>query len=261
VRRKIHQVWKMVVIAFLMLVLVLAGNAARLFLRGAPLRAFQNRLILRLARVTLAVLGVDLTVEGDANWRPGQTYLAVSNHLSYLDILLFASYKPMCFVSTVEVRNTPVLGQLAAAGGCVFVERRSRENIKQEIETIASALRDGHNMIFFPEGTSTNGSSVLPFKRPLFAPAQQARVPVIPAVVQLLEIDGQKVTARNRDLLCWYGDMDFAPHLFALAGLKRVKVVLKILPEIPARESATREEIVQEAQAAVTGNYQPIQGE
>ena len=123
-------------------------------------------------------------------------------------------------MSTEEVRTTPVLGSLATAGGCVFVERRSRENIRQEVELIAGLLKQGHSMIFFPEGTSTNGSSVLPFKRPLFAPAVLAGVPVLPAVVQLIEIDGKSVSGQNRDLLCWYGDMQFAPHLLALAGLQ-----------------------------------------
>lgn len=257
-RRKIHQYWKMVVIGFLMLVHVIVGNVARLGLRGKELRAFRTRLIQRLASVALAVLGVQLVVEGEENWREGRNYLAVSNHLSYLDILLFASYRPMCFVSTVEVQKTPVLGQLAAAAGCIFVERRSRDNIKQEVETIANALRDGHSMIFFPEGTSTNGAQVLPFKRPFFAPALHAKVSVLPAVVQLLEIDGKPVTTANRDLLCWYGDMDFAPHLLALAGLRSVKVKLRILPEIPVSETTEREELVQRAQAAIHSTYQPI---
>ena len=106
--------------------------------------------------------------------------------------------------------------------------------------------------------TSTNGSSVLPFKRPLFAPAVLAGVPVLPAVVQLIEIDGKSVSGQNRDLLCWYGDMQFAPHLLALAGLQSVKVLLKILPEIPIKDSTRREELAQEAQKAVTSHYKPI---
>ena len=256
--RKIHQSWKMVVIGFIMLCLIVIGNAARLFQRGPELRAFQNRLTMRLARVTLAVLGVKLVVEGAENWRAGQNYLAVSNHLSYLDILLFASYQPMCFVSTIEVKKTPLLGQLTDAGGCIYVERRSRDNLPKEIETIGDALRDGHNMIFFPEGTSTNGTSVLPFKRPLFAPALHAKVPLLPAVVQLREINGSPVTAANRDQVCWYGDMEFAQHLFALAGLRSVTVALKLLPEIPVTDATTRENLVQRAQRAITENYQPI---
>lgn len=257
-RRKIHQYWKVLVIGFLMLVHLIVGNAARLFLSGPELRSFQNRLIVRLAKIALAVLGVKVTFENEGNWRTDQNYLAVSNHLSYLDILIYASWQPMCFVSTVEVRNTPVLGQLAAAAGCIFVERRNRENIKQEVETIGNILRDGHNMIFFPEGTSTNGTSVLPFKRPFFAPALAANKPVLPCVIQPLAIDGQPVTSANRDLLCWYGTMDFAPHLLALAGLGTVQVLVKVLPEIPVSATTEREELVQKAQTAIQAAYQPI---
>jgi 1-acyl-sn-glycerol-3-phosphate acyltransferase len=257
--RVIHQFWKMVVIAFLMLVLVLVGNVARLFASGKELRAFQNRLTQRLARTGLAVLGIRLEVKGAENWRTDRHYLVVSNHLSYLDVMLFAAFRPMCFVSTVEVHRTPVLGHLARAAGCIFVERRSRDNIRGEIESIAGALRDGHDMIFFPEGTSTNGSSVLPFKRPFFAPAIHAGVPVLPAVVQPLAINGHAVTSANRDLLCWYADMEFAPHLWKLAGLRRVRYALKILPEIPVEAGTEREELVQRAQSAIQETYQPIQ--
>lgn len=255
---KIHQYWKMVVIGFAMLYLIAVGNAARIFLRGEDLRAFQTRLLRRIVHVGLGVLGVKVEIANAELWRNDQNYLMVSNHLSYLDIMVYASYKPMCFVSTVEVEKTPVLGHLAKASGCIFVERRSRENIRQEVEAIAGALRAGHNMIFFPEGTSTNGTSVLPFKKPLFAPAQQAGVSVLPAVIQVREINGQPVTSANRDLICWYGDMDFTPHLLAMAALRSIRVTVTLLPPFPVSEATPRDEIAKRAHDAIANVYQPI---
>ncbi|MGZ3653258.1 MAG: lysophospholipid acyltransferase family protein [Bdellovibrionota bacterium] len=256
--RILHQYWKVVVIGFLMMWMVLIGNLLRLLFSGDKLRSVRNHLVQRLARVALAVLGVEVKMEGAENWRPRQTYLAVSNHLSYLDILLFASVRPLCFVSTVEVKRTKILGKLTDAAGCVYIDRRSRENLAAEVGIISAALKGGHSMIFFPEGTSTNGSSVLPFKRPLFAPAIEAGVPVLPAVLQPTEINGEPVTHANRDRICWYGDMEFAPHLLALAGLRSVKVTLKFLPEIPVSPATSREELVQAAQTAISKVFQPF---
>lgn len=255
--RQLHQYGKLLVLGFVLVVHILVGYLARLFLQGENLRAFHISILQRNSRVCLAVLGITYTVEGDRHWRPGQAYLVVSNHLSYVDMLLLAAYKEVCFISTVEVRNTPFLGQLAQASGALFVERRSRENIREEINSIERILKGGTSISLFPEGTSTNGSSVLDFKRPLFAPAQRAGVPVLPVVIQPEEIDGQPFNASTRDHYCWYGDMDFTPHFFAMAGLRGLKLSLKILPEIPASEAVARDQLADQARDAIAQVYRP----
>jgi 1-acyl-sn-glycerol-3-phosphate acyltransferase len=138
------------------------------------------------------------------------------------------------------------------------VERRNKQNIKGEIGEITKALQDGFSVVVFAEATSTNGSSVLPFKRSLLAAAVESKTPVLPICVQYEEIDGEKVTAKNRDKLCWYGTMDFAPHFLELAGLNQIKVRVKILEEIPIEAETTRDTLVDKAYAAVSSNYTPI---
>jgi 1-acyl-sn-glycerol-3-phosphate acyltransferase len=253
-----HKYWKIAVIGFLMFVHLIVGNAARLFLHGHRLRNFQNRLVQRMGKLGIAVLGVKVEIENEHNARAGQNYLIVSNHLSYLDILVYASWKPICFVSTVEVQRTPLLGQLTSAAGCIFVERRNRDNIKNEVDAVGKVLGEGFNLNFFPEGTSTNGTSVLPFKRPFFAPSLTAQVPVLPCVLQYTEINGETVTSANRDYICYYGDMQFAPHLLALASRSTIKVKINVLPEIGVTPTTERETLVQAAQTAIHTAYKPI---
>ena len=257
--RKIHAYWKLVVIGFVLSIHVLLGVVARVLLHGSRRRAFFIANLQRDSKIILAVLGVKLEVEGLENWKNDRTYLVVSNHMSYLDMLVFACIRPLCFVSTIEVLETPFLGQIAETSGSLFVERRSRENIKKEISEISATLQQGFNMVFFPEGTSTNGEQVLPFKRPLFAPAERTNTPVLPVVIQYESIDGEPITRGNRDLICWYGDMDFSPHLLALAGRQGAVVKVKILPEIPMGEKVTREAIASQAEAMVRENYRIIQ--
>jgi len=254
---KFQQYAKVAMVGFVIAQQITLGFAAKLFLKGKALRKFQISILQRSARLVLAILGVKVTVEKAANWRENQGYLVVSNHLSYLDTVIIASFQPVCFVSTIEVKETPVLGLTVEASGCLFVERRSRERLREEIKEMEQTLRDGFALTFFPEGTSSNGSSVLEFKSSLFAPAQRAGIPVLPAVIQLEAIDGKPITSANRDLFCWHGDMKFAPHLISIAGCEEIKVSLKILPEIPITEKISRDELSAGARAAIISHYHP----
>jgi len=250
---RLHQYWKLAVVLFVMFVQMLLGYAASLVFSGSSLRAFRIASMQRNARVILAVLGVEMKVEGRENWRSGEAYMVVSNHLSYMDTLLFAAVMPVVLVSTMEIRNTPFLGQVVNASGCLFVERRSRERLREEIKEMTDTLKEGFPLAFFPEGTSTNGASVLEFKSSLFAPAQRAEMPVLPVVVQLEMVNGESVSPANRDLFCYHSDMQFQPHLLALAGADRTVVTLKILPAIPS--SGSREELATAARAAIVSHY------
>lgn len=256
--RRIHQRWKVLVVGFMIGVHLLSGLLARLLPAGPRRRAFHLANLARHSRIMLAILGVEVRLEGEEHWPKDRTFLVVSNHMGYLDMLAFASVRTVCFVSTMEVLATPLLGKVAEASGSLFVERRSRENIRQEIADISGVLQNGFSMVFFPEGTSTNGEQVLPFKRPLFAPAERTGTAVLPVAVQYTEVDGAPVTRANRDLLCWYGDMDFYPHLLALAGCQGAQITLRALPPIEMDGKISREEIASRAQAAVSGSYKPI---
>ena len=206
----------------------------------------------------MKALDVELEITGEEHARTSPNFMIVANHMSYLDGVIMAAFRQGAFVTSMEMRAAPVLGIITELGGCLYVERRSKENIHNEISEIEEALKTGFNVIIFPEATSTNGAKVLPFKRPLFAAAAKAQVPVLPVVIEYESIDGVPVTAGNRDTLCWYGKMDFAPHFLQLTRHRRIRVRLKVLPPISVGPGATRDALMDEAYLRISSHYQPI---
>lgn len=179
--------------------------------------------------VLARILGLRVTVVGEVEaLLAPHPKLIVSNHLSYLDVLAFSLKFRSSFVTSLEVKNSVLLGEIVTAAGCLFVDRKDRRNLGLEVAELSDALRDGLNVAIFPEATSTNGDSVIRFRRPLFNAALQANVPIVPVSVNYVLVDGQPVGGHNRDLVCWYGDMDFLPHFLKVTRLKGVDVELRV---------------------------------
>lgn len=146
--------------------------------------------------------------------------LVVSNHLSYLDILFFASVMPCIFVSKSEVLSWPLFGILARCGGTVFVERSRSHGVDEPAREIAEALTGGVPVVLFPEGTSTDGSTVLPFRTALLQPAITTHTPILTAAIGYSLADGVEAD------LCYYGEITFVPHLFGALARKGIKATI-----------------------------------
>ncbi len=143
-----------------------------------PLSLEQRALWLHHAcALVLRSLGIACRVAG----RPPHRGIIVANHLSYLDILILSAATPCCFVAKSEINRWPYFGWAARAGGTLFVDRSSRAGVAQVAESIAERLQLSVPVLFFPEGTSTDGGTVLPFHASLFEPAVRAGAPVTPA--------------------------------------------------------------------------------
>jgi 1-acyl-sn-glycerol-3-phosphate acyltransferase len=161
------------------------------------------------ALLVMRVLGIGLKVTG----RVPQGGLMVSNHLSYLDILSFSAALPVYLVSKIEIGRWPFFGTLARAGGALFVDRSSRESAEATTERIAERLRGPVPVLFFPEGTSTDGAQVLRFHSRFFLPAVDAQLPVTAAAVRYIPADG----SAEREF-CWFGDAEFLPQVLKNLG-------------------------------------------
>lgn len=140
--------------------------------------------------------------------------LIAANHVSWTDILVLASVRPVLFVAKAEVRGWPILGWLARLNGTVFVERAQRRAAGDQVAAVAEALRHGP-VVLFAEGTTGNGDGVLPFHSTLFAAAEDRSV-------QPVAIDyrpqGRPWRAGERAEFAWDGDKTFWPHLLRIAG-------------------------------------------
>jgi len=137
--------------------------------------------------------------------------MIVSNHLSYLDVLLFGAIAPCVFIAKSDLRRWPFFGALAKAGGAVFVNRRTGIGVRRTNRQIEEILRQGMVVVLFPEGTSSDGSAVLPFKSALFEPAVRLAAKITPAHVSY-DLDSGSVAQD----ICYWGDMNFGLHLLKL---------------------------------------------
>jgi lyso-ornithine lipid O-acyltransferase len=133
--------------------------------------------------------------------------LVVANHLSYLDIVILSAAMPCFFVAKSEIDAWPYFGKAARVGGAMFIDRSSSASAERVSAMISERLKEPIPVLFFPEGTSTDGT-MLRFHSRLFQPAIQAGIPVTAASIRYVIDDGTP----EREL-CWFGDDAFAPHL------------------------------------------------
>ena len=143
----------------------------------------------RWSRQMLRALGITLHIEGDA---PQQgPLLLVSNHLSWLDILVVHAARHCRFVSKSEVHHWPLIGPMAEGGRTLFIERASRRDAMRVVHQMATALSSGDILAIFPEGTTGDGSALLPFHANLIQAAISAHAPVMPLGLSYREANGQ----------------------------------------------------------------------
>jgi 1-acyl-sn-glycerol-3-phosphate acyltransferase len=151
--------------------------------------------------------------------------LLVSNHLGYLDIFVLASIAPAVFVAKREIKFWPVVGWLTQMGGTLFVDRDRRVQVGWVNDEIQAALNLGALVILFPEGGSSNGETVLPFKSPLLEPAAQSTHPLSVSAIQYTIEDGDVAGE-----VCYWGDHTFFPHLLNLLSKRAVCATVRFAP-------------------------------
>lgn len=164
-------------------------------------------------RVLCWLIGLRLNVVGRPSAR--RPVLYVANHSSWLDILVLGAVLEAVFVSKAEVGRWPLVGLVARLGRTVFVSRE-RGRTADEASGLRAALASGDSLILFPEGTSSDGSRVLPFRSSFLAVADAAAsVQAVSLVYDRL--GGLPACRRDRPIFAWFGDMDIATHFWRLA--------------------------------------------
>ena len=184
----------------------------------------------------------------------------VSNHLSYLDILLYSSVQPFVMVAKTEVRRWPLLGWLTAQAGTVYVERGGGPTTHAGVNAaMAQAYRSGLPVLFFPEGTTTDGVGVLPFRRGLFHSVLNNSVALRTSALRYaLEEHASNGDATVGNDVCWWGDMTFGRHMFRLLGLKGLRVQIRFGDEVTER--ADRFVLSETAREMVGEMYDGLRG-
>lgn len=151
------------------------------------------------------------------NGAPPASGLIVSNHLSYVDILVLSTVTGCSFVSKMEVKQWPIFGTFAKLAGTVFVRRESRNDSVRAQSDLQEVLANGECVVLFPEGTTSDGKAVLPFRSPMFQAAIESNAPLTPCAISYALRDGDVGQE-----LCYWGDMTLVPHLLNLFTKKRI---------------------------------------
>jgi 1-acyl-sn-glycerol-3-phosphate acyltransferase len=148
--------------------------------------------------------------------------LLVCNHLSYLDILVLAALTPSRFVAKSEVKNWPIFGWFARLAGTIFVERSKRSQTVRAAEEIGVALEEGPLVVLFPEGTSSGGETVLPFKSSLLEPAARHPHSLTAGLIAYELADGNV-----SEEVCYWKDMTLAPHLLNFLSKRTLQAFVR----------------------------------
>nr|WP_213806921.1 lysophospholipid acyltransferase family protein [Granulicella sp. dw_53] len=187
--------------------------------------------------------GVEIEVVG----RYPEAGAVISNHLGYLDIVVFAALHPCVFVSKAEIARWPVVGWMTTMSGTVYVERGRGGSARRASGGMQTAAKAGLPVVFFPEGTTTNGEAMLKFHSGLLAQAMEAGQPVTAAYVSYELGEGNEAGVTVADDVAYWGDTPMWPHVFRFLALRNVRAVVRFAEE-PIRFSS---DLLHRKQAAV----------
>ncbi len=208
-------------------------------------------------RVLCKVIGVRITEVGT---RTRETpALILANHASWLDIPVIGAIAPVVFVAKSEVATWPIFGTLAKLQRTVFIERERRHKTGEAARAMAERLRGGDAVLLFPEGTSSDGVRILPFRSALIGAVHHAigdsthhqQVTVQPVSLAYVGIGGVPVGRALRDKVAWYGDADLLPHLFNVVAAGAVDITVTWGEPVAYDINADRKQIARNAEAAV----------
>jgi len=207
------------------------------------------------------ILNIKVTVSGDEGQLERGGYVIIANHVSYVDGIVLGSIFPIVFVSKKEVRSWPIVGQWNILCGTIFIDRQHKEQVGVLVQEMSRKLKQEANILLFPEGTSTNGERILPFQTvPLAAPLRSRSI-IVPATITYKSIDDRLVSANNRDLIYWYGEMDFVTHFWKLLSLRGVEVLVTIQPKVECFRypdtSLGRKKLAEDCYNRVLGRVRP----
>jgi 1-acyl-sn-glycerol-3-phosphate acyltransferase len=225
-----------------------------LFINRLSLRKFLIRTTSFFSNLLLIVLDITTINLYSPSWKKDKSYLILSNHLSYIDILVIASIMPSVFVSSMEVKANAFLGFLTGCGGSLFIERRKKAHLKREIKMLSDTLNEGFNVVVFPEGTSSSGETVLPFKKSLMETAFISNCDVLPVCLRYWSED-DKLLNPSTNPVHWFGDMTFLPHFFNLLKQTDINVTMQVMEPLSIGQYESRIDLAEDAYNAISTAY------
>lgn len=243
---------------FLIVTLVFIVTQGVSLLAGAPwVRAYPHHFM----RFLCALLGIRIESYG-AMVKDGPVLIA-ANHVSYFDILVLSALGEVAFIAKTQVGSWPLFGQGAKVMRTIFVDRDRRQRAMHDRNQIQDRLRAGDALVLFPEGTSTDGNNVAPFKSSLLSVAEidlseheaemgrPYRARVQPVSLAYTRLNGVPMGRRYRPLFAWYGDMELLSHLWQALAAGPIDVVVHFHPPVTVEQLGNRKALTRHCETVV----------
>lgn len=204
-------------------------------------------------------LGIHVVVHGRQERRGG--VLFVANHLSWADIPVMGSRMLAAFVAKSEVAAWGPVGWLSTLSRTVYVERDRRQKTGEARNAIVERLAAGENVILFPEGTNSDGVSILPFKSALFAaiegPGSEDFV-IQPVALAYTRLNGIPITRERLPDIAWIGDTELMPHLLSFMSLGKVRAELRFFPAVRLADFTDRKALALHCHQVIADGYRKM---
>ncbi len=197
--------------------------------------------------ILLKILGIRVTIYGQL--KENVPLIVVSNHISWLDILVIGSSFPCYFIAKSDIARWPIFGFLAKLQNTIFVNRQARGTaIGEQVNDIVNALKANKTIVLFPEGTTSDGNKVLKFKSALLAaakPDNDFKPLVQPLSLHYQKTIGMPFTRRNRPFVAWYGDAELVPHVKTMLRYTPIDVEIKIGDSVSYDDFNSRQDMAE----------------
>jgi len=199
-------------------------------------------------RSMCGILGIEIRIKGNAGHDGPVLYAA--NHISWLDIIILGGkLENASFVAKAEMAGWGFLGMMCNLHKTIFVNRTRRTDAGRQADRLTSRIEEGHSLILFPEGTSTDGMWVERFKSSLFSVAERAdeashhRLLIQPVTLAYTEMNGMPLVRSQKPLVAWLGDVELFEHLRQFMGLARTVATIEFHEPVTLAEAGSRKDL------------------
>lgn len=195
------------------------------------------------------LVGVNVIVEGEP--ARGDHIVYIGNHISYLDVQTVGGIVEGTFIAKKDIESWPFFGLMGKMGQTIYMSRNPADAAR-EGQMLDERLKEPSPIIIFPEGTSSNGSSILPFKSSLFELFLNKNITIQPFTISIISVNGKTpVTTEMRDQYAWHGDMDLIPHLWSFVKSKGTTIKITFQNPIATHSFKDRKLLCDVCHAAV----------
>ncbi len=206
----------------------------------------RDKIISYWSRGLVGIFNIRLIVQGDRPTWQSRGILFIANHISWFDIFALNSVRTIRFIAKLDIRGWPILGWFVEKGNTLFIDRSKRSEATRMVEITAKALENGDLLAFFPEGTTTDGTHLLPFKASLIQAAINTQTTVWPVAIQYLNAEG-KIDIN----MGYYGDISLAGSMLKMLKIHQPTMILSYLEPLSFSSDISRTDLAELAKSQI----------